>query len=308
MRRSEPTVSINRGFRGGFTLTEMLVVLGIILIVITLIMSGALAARKAARQTQCLTQLRSIGQAVTNYALRFDNSLPIGSWGDSAPAAGMPTEAPWSRKGFGTLPGDPKDINGAVPGPIPTVRDSITAFMNTKESIWRCPLQLEAKGPVLLTWTSSDFVDDDRGFRPGYRFMATAELRAFIKTNDKNAKELGDKIRAGDLLVRNVGGLKLNRMKTVNNATHSDIVLAFDASPTFHSKDKREFWEVTRDDRVSHRINLVYLDGHAQEQTYATREEFLALFSGPVKQKTLGVEFESEYPEYFVMPPRKETP
>jgi type II secretory pathway pseudopilin PulG len=46
----------------------MLVVLGIILIVSTLILSGALATRKAARQTLCLTQLRSIGLAVTNYA------------------------------------------------------------------------------------------------------------------------------------------------------------------------------------------------------------------------------------------------
>ena len=50
----------------GFSLTELLVVMGIILLVCTILLSGALAARKAARQTLCLTNLHSIGLAVTN--------------------------------------------------------------------------------------------------------------------------------------------------------------------------------------------------------------------------------------------------
>jgi len=66
----------------GFTLTEMLVVVGIILIVCTIILSGAVAARRAARQTLCLTQLHSIGLAVTNYTLHYKGALPLGSWAD----------------------------------------------------------------------------------------------------------------------------------------------------------------------------------------------------------------------------------
>src|SRR5215471_16344738 len=66
---------LDRRFARGFSLTEMLVVLGIILIVSTLILTGALAARKAARQTLCLTQLHSIGIAVTNYSMRYQGIL-----------------------------------------------------------------------------------------------------------------------------------------------------------------------------------------------------------------------------------------
>src|SRR6478609_6640762 len=83
----------------GYTLVEMLVVLGIILIVMAMLISGAVAARKAARQTLCLTNLRSIGMAVTNYALRYQGVLPMGSWADLPGGAnGQISEAPLSVK------------------------------------------------------------------------------------------------------------------------------------------------------------------------------------------------------------------
>src|SRR6516225_6733753 len=83
----------------GFTLVEMLVVLAIILIVCAMLLSGAVAARKAARQTLCLTQLHSIGLAVTNYALRYQGMLPMGSWADLPGGAnGQMSEAPMSVK------------------------------------------------------------------------------------------------------------------------------------------------------------------------------------------------------------------
>src|SRR5205823_3559602 len=85
----------------GFTLTELLVVVGIILIVCSLILSGALAARKASRQTLCLTQLHGIGLAVTNYTMRYHGVLPLGSWADLPGGAnGQTSEAPMSAKGL----------------------------------------------------------------------------------------------------------------------------------------------------------------------------------------------------------------
>src|SRR5258705_5093599 len=84
----------------GFTLTELLVVIGIILIVCTLILSGALAARKASRQTLCLTQLHGIGLAVINYTGRYQGVLPLGSWANlpvwAGGANGQTSQGPMS--------------------------------------------------------------------------------------------------------------------------------------------------------------------------------------------------------------------
>lgn len=308
------TRGLTRGLTRAFTLTETLVVLGIILIVITLIMSGAVAARKAARQTLCLTQLRSIGQAVTNYALRYDGVLPLASWAD-VPAGenGDPSEAPMSVMGFAGLKGDVKDLLGTGAGPLPTVRDTLQSFMNTKDAIWRCPNQPDvrlAPGRPVIPFVGSGFVDDSRGFRPGYRFMCTLDLRAFVK-GDAKAQDWGKKLRAGDLLVRNVGGMKQNKIKAMGTGGAggggaASIVLAYDASPVYHSKDTREFWEIPAGEKVELKYNMVYLDGHAEERTFSGRDGFLEQFHGPIPQKQYGTDFETEFAEYFVYPARKE--
>ena len=307
-----------RGRRGaftrGFTLTEMLVVLGIILILCTLLLSGAVAARKAARQTLCLTQLRSIGLAVTNYSSRYHGWMPLGSWANLPGGAnGDPSEAPMSAKGFADLKGNVKDLLGEGAGPLPTVRDTLQSFMSTKERVWRCPNQPPARlaaGQAVFPFVGSGWVDDERGFRPGYRFMSTVELRAFVK-GDATQKGWAKKTLAGDLLVRNVGGLKNNRLKPIGTgevagAGPSAIVLAYDASPTYHSKETRELHEIPPGEKVALCYNFLYLDGHAQEQNFSGRDGFLQQFHGPIKQSFYGTDFETVFAEYFVFPPAKE--
>jgi prepilin-type N-terminal cleavage/methylation domain-containing protein len=298
----------------GFTLTELLVVVGIILIVCTLILSGALAARKAARQTLCLTQLRSIGLGVTNYAMRYQGLLPLGSWADLPGGTnGEPSEAPMSAKGFADFKGNVKDVLGDGAGALPTVRDTLQSFLNTKEKVWRCPNQPPvrlAPGQAVFPFVGSGWVDDERGFRPGYRFMSTVELRAFVK-GDAAYQAWSKKILAGDLLVRNIGGLKQNRLKAMGTSgvaggAASSIVLAYDASPTYHSKETRELHEIAPGEKVELKYNFVYLDGHAEEKTVTGRDGFLQLFHGPIAQKFYGAEFETEFAEYFVFPAPKE--
>lgn len=292
----------------------MLVVLGIVLVVMSMVLAGGVSLRRAARETMCLTQLRDLALSVTNYAARYDGALPLGSWADLGPLPGAAaqdgggkwdplSESMLSARGFAAIPGTPADLFGPGVGPLPTVRDLLQPFMNTKEPVWRCPMQREigrtTPGPP-PPYSAMLYVDDERGFRPGYRFMMTLDLLPLVKSASGPAKELGKLLGAEQLVVRNVGGLKLNRIRTMDNVGTDRIVLVMDASPSFHSKHPVEFWELSGESaNTERRVHLSYLDGHADSAYFKGHDGWIRLLHGPVRQRWWGREMDTEFPEHF---------
>jgi prepilin-type processing-associated H-X9-DG protein/prepilin-type N-terminal cleavage/methylation domain-containing protein len=61
----------------GFTLVELLVVIGIIALVIGLLLPALGRAREAARRAKCLSNIRQIGQAFTAYVSEHKGRLPV---------------------------------------------------------------------------------------------------------------------------------------------------------------------------------------------------------------------------------------
>jgi len=59
--------SRNRGFTLGFTLVELLVVIGIIALLISILLPALNKARKAAQTTQCLSNIRQLNAALSQY-------------------------------------------------------------------------------------------------------------------------------------------------------------------------------------------------------------------------------------------------
>lgn len=93
-------VSGRLGFaRAGFTLVELLVVIGIIALLISMLLPALGKVRGQARGVQCQANLRTIGQSMYLYADRNKGALPYGFWDGTLPAGSSDTRPPADRAG-----------------------------------------------------------------------------------------------------------------------------------------------------------------------------------------------------------------
>jgi prepilin-type N-terminal cleavage/methylation domain-containing protein/prepilin-type processing-associated H-X9-DG protein len=138
MSPSVKSVSRRSGKRAGFTLVELLVVIGIIAILISILLPALQRARDASATIKCAANVRSMVQGVLAYAAENKQYLPAayGYRGTTvntavANATGQQPQAAaygynhWSALMFGTVPPDsfqcPAITNGGLPATDPGI-------------------------------------------------------------------------------------------------------------------------------------------------------------------------------------------
>lgn len=154
--------------RKGFTLVELLVVIGIIAVLIGILLPSLSAARRQANSVKCLSNLRSIGQGFALYSNDYNGYWPAAYHIYSATRFPLPTNTDlrWYDRIFPYV-GNSKDVQAAAD--IGKARD--------KCAIWGCP-----EWTKTAEFSASSTTDQ---LRPGYAMnYYTEDYLTSKNTND----------------------------------------------------------------------------------------------------------------------------
>ena len=121
--------------RRGFTLVELLVVIGIIALLISLLLPALGRAREAAKSVQCLSNLRTITLAFTQYTIDNRGAVPLSVW-ESGAFIGPPPGYPAGRN---ARTSDAMFLGRYTNG-LKGYSDQQTAGRTRiSPNVWRCP-------------------------------------------------------------------------------------------------------------------------------------------------------------------------
>lgn len=131
-----------RWFARGFTLVELLVVVGILVVLVSILLPVLRKAREKADAVKCASNLRQVALAMALYRPqndgRFAQAGNQGYW-DDADGKALPPSSPAAYWGVPYLP-------FAVPGGDFHGGNS-EAVLKTGRSLWRCPSGIEFRDP-----------------------------------------------------------------------------------------------------------------------------------------------------------------
>jgi len=151
--------------RGGFTLKELLVVIGVIAMLLALVVPAIQSSREAARRSQCTNNLKQLGLGMQNYADIYKCFPADAIWGNGDVESGpltpeAPYHYPWTVAILGLIEAKPLNVVGS------------------KISIMSDP-----KNPTVYTGQYSTKTPPEYG-RSGFMFLHSQQIPAFRCPSD----------------------------------------------------------------------------------------------------------------------------
>jgi prepilin-type N-terminal cleavage/methylation domain-containing protein/prepilin-type processing-associated H-X9-DG protein len=192
----------------GFTLVELLVVIGIIALLISILLPALSKARESANQIKCSSNLRTIGQAIFMYVSEYKGSLPIGFVGS----------------------GDTIGPNGQ------TYKTDVTVG-NTDWTILTAYELNKAAGSSTMDAATKNFNPGTRGMFVCPTAPQNSVSTGVMLTDYSCHPRIMPNLKDTDVLVGILTGVTtwLHPYKIARIKNSSDIIMIFDATVTFSS-------------------------------------------------------------------------
>lgn len=287
----------------GFTLVEVLVVIGVVAILVALFLPALNSARERARRVSCLNNVRQLVQATAAYVADNDGFLP------EAGSGNVPVDAPLSprtyRAAAWTDVDKPKQLYV-----LPSVGALLETYLAGRggASVWRCPSSPDPgnvpenlESAFTLTGAQREtFVlrgtrpyagtTGKDWFNPTYHYLADKEWITVARLSN----QLAQRYRLREWAARNVSGLRTSRLSGLG-----PVVLFHDRYSTYHSEPKPGLDIYTNPKDARYYASYGFLDGHAEGRTYRNVTEYLAGIHRPIRQTWWGYDFVKELPEQY---------
>lgn len=304
----------NRTNNRGFTLVELLVVIGIIALLISILLPAINSARRQAGSAACLSNVRQMMAATLMYANDNKNTLPDATF-DNMPGGNTPTSV-YSPRSRGLPEWSPIDFFGRQTHVRPFVGSLLKKYIGGKADAMRCPnapVELDGANAQIVEGTDpwSGFSSANIAGAPlGDRFRANLfyfDGRRYYGylTGGVAAATVG-KFQLDNWAVRNVAGLRINACKTVTRQPASRVVVWLDLKSYYHTPWNKDVYDINWDGsshsgskKEKYTASWGYLDGHAERQAYGDLYSYFSNLHDPIPQNFSGVDLAATYPTQY---------
>ena len=266
----------------GFTLVELLVVLGIIAMLIAILLPVLNRVRESARRTICLANIRSLTQATLLYAGDNRNYLP------EAASANTPAESQLCPRNQMLPAWTGIDTNTYV---LPSIGGLLAKYLGGNGSrIWQCPsapddtFRITGDDPYWGTRKPNEFM-------PHYNYMAGKELL----DQAANGGPVANQFKLREWASRNVSGLQTTKAIPFGQRS-SEVVVFHDRASTHHSAARAQIYTAPNGDFYA---NFGFLDGHVEGRSYRNADQYIAVLHRAIPQTWFGMDFEQTFPEQY---------